>query len=186
MADVMITVAHQRPVGAFMTAVSRAPEASRPKTVEEFMNLLAGYLNKHFLDPANRADPASPAPELSPGIGATPGEAKAEFVAGSPSDKGGKAVGSWSVHPYIEVANVRRNAALELRCHTPETVVMRMPQPELLAQAEKDARLLSIADGTDRFTGPSYYYDYFSTRDGITTMEYLWSRIADYTTASCR
>lgn len=186
MTEVIMTVAHQRPVGAFLTAVAHLPEADRPKTVEGLMTAFAGYLNAYFLDPNKRIDPKMPAPKLTPKVAATKGEAAAAFVPATQGDTSAAAIGTWMVHPYIEVGNIRRDAAIDLVQHKPERVAIRLPTAGLLEQAEKDARLLSIAGDTDKFVGPNYYYDYFRNSPGMSTMEYLWSRIADYTTSSCR
>ena len=186
MTEVSMTVAHQRPVGAFLTALTHLPEADRPKTVEGLMQAFAGYLNAHFLDPDKRIDPKMPAPKLTPNVTGTKGEAAAVFVPATQGETGPAAIGTWMVHPYIEVGNIQRDAAIDLVQHRTDRVVMRLPAAGLLAGAEHDARILSVAGDTDKFVGPTYYYDYFRNSPGMTTMEYLWSRIADYTTSHCR
>lgn len=185
MAEVMMTVHQQRPVGAFMTALTRWKEADRPKSVEGLMKLLSGYLNRNFLS-ANHADPLSKAPDLLAQDANFAGETQAVFLPARDGDTGPNAIGKWAVHPYMEVANIQKDAKLELRQHTASNLVVRLPQTGLLSEAERDAHILSVGDDHDRFTGPAYYYSYYGQTADITTMEYLWSRIADYTTASCR
>ncbi|PZR00350.1 MAG: hypothetical protein DI533_07175 [Cereibacter sphaeroides] len=186
MAEVMMTVNHQRPVGAFMTALTRWKDDDRPETVEDFMKLLAGYLNRNFLKAQNPVDVSAKAPDLVKQDAKEPGEAVAAFVPYDDDDKSDKAMGRWTVHPYMEIANVRKNAALELHQHSASRVFVRLPETKLLKDAERDAHVLSVAGDKDKFTGPTYYYNYFGQTADMTTMEYLWSRIADYTTSSCR
>lgn len=186
MADVMMQVAYHRPVGAFMTALARAPEAEWPATVEGLMRMLAAYLNTYLLDAQNPVDATSPSPDLA-GLDLTVQvPVMADFVPDVAGDAAPGAIGRWRVHPFFEIAHVERGAALELRRHKPACVVIRLPEAGLLSETEKEAAVLSQAGDADRLTGPAYYYDYIGGGTSMTTMEYFWSRIADYTTASCR
>lgn len=186
MAEVMMQVAYHRPVGAFMTALARAPEAGWPATIEAFVQMMAAYMNTHLLDAANAVDATAASPDIA-GLDVTvQTPVAADFVPDTEGDTAPDAMGRWRVHPFYEIAHIRRNAALELRRHKPERVVIRLPEAQLLIATEKEATVLSRAGDTDRLTGPSYYYDYLGEGTGMTTMEYFWSRIADYTTASCR
>lgn len=185
MADVMMQVSYHRPVGAFMTALARAPEAEWPATVEGLMQMLAAYLNTHLLN-GNPADNKSASPDIAGLDLSVTAPVAADFVPNVAGDAGPAAMGRWRVHPFIEVQNVERGAALELRRHQPSRVVIRLPEAHLLVATEKEAEVLSHAGDSDRLTGPAYYYDYLGGGSGMTTMEYFWSRIADYTTSSCR
>lgn len=186
MADVMMEVAYHRPVGAFMTALARAPEADWPATVEALMQRLAAYLNTYMLDKNVPVDTSAPSPDLAGLDLAAQFPVTADFVPDVAEDDGPGALGRWRVHPFFEIAHVERGAALELRRHKPSRVVIRLPEAGLLSATEKEAAILSRAGNSDKLTGPAYYYDYLAGGTSMTTMEYFWSRIADYTTASCR
>lgn len=187
MAEVMMQVTYHRPVGAFMTALARAPEADWPTTVEAFMRMLAAYLNTHLLDQENPVDTTAASPDLAGLDIALQMPVSADFVPDQAGDEGAAARGRWRVHPFFEIAHVERGAALDLCRHKPSRVLIRLPERELLTATEKEATVLSRAGDSDRLTGPAYYYDYMGEgAGGMTTMEYFWSRIADYTTASCR
>lgn len=187
MSDVMMQVTYHRPVGAFMTALARAPEAEWPQTVEGLVTLLAAYLNTYVLQGAVPLDTTVPSPDIA-GLDLTRQDpVAAEFVPDVAGDAAPDALGTWRAHPFFEIAHVQRSATLDLCHHRPERVVIRLPEVHLLTQTEKEAKILSQAGDSDRLTGPSYYYDYMGGGSGnMTTMEYFWSRIADYTTASCR
>lgn len=185
MTEVMINVSYHRPVGAFMTALARTPEASWPTTVEGLMQAIAAYLNAHYVSRTLVA--TEPSPDLSaPGAAPVAGTIAAEFVPDTEGDDSPGGLGTWRVHPFIDFAHVERGATLELRRHKPGNVVIRLPELNLLEATEREASLLSHGDDADRMTGPSYYYDYLGQGTNMTSMEYFWSRIADYTTASCR
>jgi hypothetical protein len=188
MTDVTMVVTHHRPVGAFMTALARAPEAERPTTVEGLMQLLAAYVNAHFVSDSADLDTRMPAPDLvTPPAAPGPSDiAVARFEPDREGDTRADPMGRWMVFPYLEIGNIRRGAALGLYQQTARRVSLRLPEPQRLADAEEEARILSQAGDTDKMVGPAYYYDYIASSGKMTTMEYLWSRIGDYTTASCR
>ena len=95
-------------LGAFMVALSRQSPDTYPKTVEDFMQMLAAYVNHFFYGAAtNEIDKSKPSPDIPPGL-ASKGPGQAKFIPHAGDEK--DAIGSWVLDGILEVQNVQRNA----------------------------------------------------------------------------
>ncbi|MGQ0566683.1 MAG: hypothetical protein ACT4OK_16690 [Gemmobacter sp.] len=176
MPDVRIEIIAHRPLGAYMTALVRTPQG-HPKTVEAFMTGLANYLNAHM--PLKGEEAKHPSPGLPTGLAANQ-VFQAVFRAGSDG------TGVWDVAGQMAIHNVRRDAALECVTNAADRIVLRLPEPGNLAESEREAEAISMAGDNDPWPAVGYYYNYHLLPRSLTTMEYLWCNIGDYTMRSCR
>lgn len=93
---------------------------------------------------------------------------------------------SWRIPGVVEMTDIDEDATVAYATHKADEVVVRLPDPALLAESKN----LAIAYDTDNRRGQFYldrfYYDYANGNYTIKNREFLESRIADYTFASCR
>lgn len=188
MSKVNMIVQHHHVVGAFMACLTRSAPDDRPSDVKEFMEALADFANKY--EPSLRAGK-----QIVPSLGDLKNSklsqsentlVRAQFQNQQGTETStADAVGSWSVFPYLTIENVRYDAALSLLNHAPEHVVLRLPEEDILEIAENEAQIFMQGDDADKFPLPHYYYNYHYGKS-LNSLEYLMSRLGDYTTNTCR
>jgi hypothetical protein len=133
-----------------------AAGATRPATVEAFLTALAEFANDAL------------------GVEAM----QAAYT---------EATRSWRIPGVIEMFDIDRDAAAEYVTHTAQKVVVRLPDPELLAESRNLAVAFDAGRRPGQFYVDRFYYDYIKNGDNApSNNDFLDSRIADYTFASCR
>ena len=150
----MNVISHQL-VGAYLSRLA-AGQATRPATVEAFLNGLADYVNDAL------------------GVEAM----AATYTA---------ATRSWRIPGVIEMIDIDQNAKTTYATHSAAEIVVRLPDPELLAESRNLAVAFDAGRRPGNFYVDRFYYDYIKKIDGApSNSDFLDSRIADYTFASCR
>lgn len=161
--------------GAFMVALTRLPPAQRPTDVAGFVGALADYGNRHGAA-LNSGAGLTTAPDIIPGALPAPGPYAAQFDAGSDG------IGIWQVAGLIALRNVAQGAAMAFVQNTAQNVVLRLPETGNIAAKETVANTLDSTGGRFEalpFLGP------YETGD-ITSLQFVWANVGDYTTRSCR
>jgi hypothetical protein len=93
----------------------------------------------------------------------------------------------WRIPGVIELLDIDRDAKASYVTHSAAEVVIRLPDPELLAESRNLAVAFDAGRKHGQFYVDRFYYDYIRKADGApNNSEFLDSRIADYTFASCR
>ena len=188
--DVEMDVLSHEIVGTYICALTKSLAANRPDTVENLMKDLARFINDDARrgKPKNgRVDPIDALAETRSFDKEDDDIAQADFVEHNAADKDQPdALGTWQVAPFVFFRNVKRDAKLTLVQHSADDVMLRLPEPNLLAIAEQEASTLARLGDPEKFQLPPHYYRYFSAGDPITSMEVLTSNIGYYVTASCR
>lgn len=188
--DVEMDVLSHEIVGSYICALTKSPESCRPKKVEDLMDDLARFINDDARrgKPRNgRVDPTLPFDEGRSRERQDNDIAEADFVPHNIADKDKPdALGTWQVAPFVFFRNVKRDATLKLVQHSADEVMLRLPEPNLLAAAEEEASTLAKLGDPEKFQLPPHYYRYFSAGDPMTSIEVLNSNIGYYVTASCR
>lgn len=166
--------------GAFMIALTRQPESALPTTVEGFVTLLGNYARAH----AGTLTSETGRIERSPDIPDAPVAGDKFAVTFTPLEGDGSAdpLGIWAVETVLEVRNVRRGAKMRLFHNTADHVNIRLPEPHNIA-AKEDLALEHDAAGT-RFDNMPYIEPYFEGE--MSSMQFVWANVGDYTTRSCR
>ena len=133
-----------------------AGQAARPATIEAFLNGLADYVNDAL------------------GVEAMTATSTA-------------ATRSWRIPGVIEMTDIDQNAKTTYVMHSAAEIVVRLPDPELLAESRNLAVAFDAGRRPGNFYVDRFYYDYIKKTDGApSNSDFLDSRIADYTFASCR
>lgn len=188
--DVEMDVLSHEIIGTYICALTKSPASCRPETVEALMHDIARFVNDDFQNGKRRNGRVDPIDPFAATRSTTPQDddiAQADFVPHDAADKDKPdALGTWQVAPFVYFRNVKRDAALTLVQHSSENVMLRLPEPNLLAAAEHEASTLARLGDPERFQLPPHYYRYFSAGDPMTSMEVLTSNIGYYVTASCR
>jgi len=130
--------------------------AGRPATVAAFMEGLASFANDLL------------------GVEAM----EAQYV---------EATRSWRIPGVLEMGDIDRDATTAYATHTAQQVTIRLPDPDLLAESRNLAVAFDAGRRPGQFYVDRFYYDYI--RGGANApgnSDFLDSRIADYTFASCR
>lgn len=186
MTEVKMEVSQPVAVGAFLTALARLQTADLPTTVARFMEMMGDYLFTHFNK--TKFDPEftmNPAPDVVLTRPAAP-TILSEFLPDIVGDTAADAVGNFVIAGFIEVKNVRRSAELDLPRNRADLITLRLPERQSLREAEQEAAEISKSGNPNlKWNGPTYY-EYFQPKSTMTTMEFLWANIGDYTTRSCR
>lgn len=167
--------------GAFMIAMSREPESVWPTTVERFVGMLADYARTHHQTLQSEAGRVNRSPDV------VTEPVQSDFFAVTfmprPDDPSADPVGTWAVENVLEVQNVRRGAGMKLFHNTADHVNIRLPEKNNIAAKEKVA-LDFDASGQGRFENMPYIAPYFSGE--MSSMQFVWANVGDYTTRSCR
>lgn len=133
-----------------------AGQAARPATVEAFLTGLAEYVNDAL------------------GVEAM----TAAYDA---------ATRSWRIPGVLEMTGVDQDAKATYVTHAPAEVFIRLPDADLLAESRNIAVAFDAGRRPGEFYVDRFYYDYIKRADGApSNSDFLDSRIADYTFASCR
>lgn len=166
--------------GAFMIAMSREAAADYPTTVEAFVTLLGNYARKYSATLTSAAGRLARSPDITREVIAGPSFA----VSFTPLPEEGSAdpVGIWEVENVLMVRNVRRGASMTLFHNSADHVNIRLPERNNIA-AKEDIAMAHDAQGT-RFENMSYIEPYFEGE--MTSMQFVWANVGDYTTRSCR
>ncbi|TVQ52669.1 MAG: hypothetical protein EA355_14685 [Rhodobacteraceae bacterium] len=94
---------------------------------------------------------------------------------------------AWRIPGVLEIFGVAEDAAAVYVSHAPEQVVIRLPDPELLAESRNLAVAFDHGGRSGEFYVDRFYYDYIRGGDyAPSNSAFLDSRIADYTFAQCR
>lgn len=93
----------------------------------------------------------------------------------------------WRIPGVLEISGVAKDAAALYVGHTPEQVVVRLPDAELLAESRNLAVAFDHGGRSGEFYVDRFYYDYIRGGEyAPSNSAFLDSRIADYTFAQCR
>jgi hypothetical protein len=188
--DVEMDVMSHEIIGTYICALTKSPDSCRPETVEDLMMDIARYINDDCRTGKHRNGRVDVIEPFMAGRSRNSEDddvAQADFVEHDCADKDKPdALGTWQVAPFVFFRNVKRDAKLTLVQHSAENVMLRLPEPNLLMEAEKEASTLARLGDPEKFQLPPHYYRYFSAGDPITSMEVLTSNIGYYVTASCR
>lgn len=94
---------------------------------------------------------------------------------------------SWRIPGVIEMIDIDRDAAAEYVTHTPQKIVVRLPDQELLAESRNLAVAFDAGRRPGQFYVDRFYYDYIKSGDNApSNSDFLDSRIADYVFSQCR
>lgn len=94
---------------------------------------------------------------------------------------------AWRIPGVLEMIDVKREARASYATHSDDEIIVRLPDPDLLAESRNFAIALDTGNQRARIYVHPFYYDYLR-RDAASpsNSEFLDSRIADYTFSSCR
>lgn len=93
----------------------------------------------------------------------------------------------WRIPGVLEMFDIDQDATTAYATHTAQEVTIRLPDPDLLAESRNLAVAFDAGRRPGQFYVDRFYYDY--VRGGTyapSNSDFLDSRIADYTFASCR
>ncbi|WP_151718138.1 hypothetical protein [Gemmobacter serpentinus] len=166
--------------GAFMIALSRVPPTSYPATVADFMGLLGDYARSTAAALETGAGRLMRAPDLPPGP--VSGMAFPVSFTANPGDTSADPLGTWEVAGVLRLLNLRQGAAMQVFHNTADQIYLRLPEPQNIA--DKEDRAIQHDSEETRFENMPFIAPYFE--GDLTSMEFVWANVGDYTTRSCR
>jgi hypothetical protein len=93
----------------------------------------------------------------------------------------------WRIAGVIELFDIDQDARATYVSHTAAEMVVRLPEPELLAESRNLAVAFDAGRKPGQFYVDRFYYDYIKGAENAPgNSDFLDARIADYTFASCR
>jgi len=185
--DMKIDTAGTKELGQYLASLALEPQSLRPATVKEFMEKFADYLNVrgYFSEPLGRNQPEVRFSEVLAQSSGAADDVVAEFLK-NPGEPDTNPIGTWRVGAYLSITNIRENATMNCVNHTADEIVLRLPEPGLLADSVKKAQSLAVLGDLDLMPYPKHVYEYINGTSNMNALGFIYSQIGAYVTSSCR